>query len=1101
MNTIFSTLEPTATKQPEVFRDYPVIINVVFILILGSVSSMTDAQERRVLEGSRWGNVIDESVSNEPVEIYGFGGADKIWGSPFDDFIEGGSGNDFLFAGDGNDILFYSGTNNGADFISGGAGYDRIIGDVGDDTIGFSESSESIEEIDGGGGRNLLVGGKYSDELNFSGISLKNISAIMGMGGSDVIYGSSGDDVIEGGSGNDELYGHEGNDSFIFVGSNTGSDLIRGGAGQDSIIGSPNADAIGLRGYSGANSVEIIDGGGGDDVIFGTKYSDFMDFRNTVLIGVELIDGGGGNDSVVGTNYDDRISGGTGNDTIDGGAGFDTAVFPGIQSEYEIFESDNSATVTRLKADGARETDILISIEKASFRDVLVPIGKGNQAPVATDDLVKAAEDIESVYQESVFLANDFDPDNDPIRISQVNSGNGGTATLLADASISFSPESNFNGDALFTYIVEDNKGGARSGTVTVRVASVNDQPDAKDDTLSTIVDNDLIIESSLLLANDRDPDLNDSLAITAVDQAVNGTVQLSTAGVITFVPASGFQGQTQFAYFIEDLAGASDSALVRVNVAGTNAPPIAAKDFSNLKEDEVLILAPMDLLTNDSDPDDDELEIMDVGNPNNGEVSWNADGSISFVPSKDFWGSADFTYVVSDGVDSADGLVEIEVAPVNDIPIAEADAFSGNVDQEIVFDPGQLLSNDTDVDGDLLGINTVGACTNCTVRLDEIGQIVFKPSAGFKGQASFNYEVDDGAGGSAVGLVSVNVGLSFRILANNLINHILQWDGVTWEFLGELVRNPPDTQLAHSITLGPDGNLYVGWTGKGTSKPASVRKHDPITGQQLSVYSTFELESDGSAEKLEALIFAPNGQLLVADNTGWNGTRKIFRFQGLDEPNPGAFIDEFIGYEEYQRTRSFETWDLDFDAQGNLLVPSAARHEIIIFDGPKIGKGKSRILDMFASAFVYEDRDDGVFNRISGRYSDPAESGFDAARTTSPYGLAWGPDGNLYTAVRDSSRGADGKAVFLGRIMRFSPGGKYLGDYVSTDDYAKITPGSPRDIDFGPDGNLYVTTRDSKIVIFGAPDGLQAGQHIGTLTAPDWVTFNGSSSIEFIED
>ena len=32
-----------------------------------------------------------------------------------------------------------------------------------------------------------------------------------------------------------------------------------------------------------------------------------------------------------------------------------------------------------------------------------------------------------------------------------------------------------------------------------------------------------------------------------------------------------------------------------------------------------------------------------------------------------------------------------------------------------------------------------------------------------------------------------------------------------------------------------------------------------------------------------------------VVQNTGWNGARKIFRFQGLDEPNPGAFVDEFI--------------------------------------------------------------------------------------------------------------------------------------------------------------------------------------------------------------
>ena len=281
----------------------------------------------------------------------------------------------------------------------------------------------------------------------------------------------------------------------------------------------------------------------------------------------------------------------------------------------------------------------------------------------------------------------------------------------------------------------------------------------------------------------------------------------------------------------------------------------------------------------------------------------------------------------------------------------------------------------------------------------------------------------------------------------------------------------------------------------QGDKQTGECKEHDPITGEQLGIFATFELESDDTADKLEALAFAPNGQLLVADNTGWGGARKIFRFQGLGESNPGAFVDEFIGYEEYQRSTSFETWDLEFDKQGNLLVPSAARHEIIIFEAPEIGGGESRMLDMFASGFVYEDRDDGVFKRIPGRYSDPAESGFNAQTMTSPYGLTWGPDGNLYVSVRDAPDN-------YGRIMYFSEEGEYLGDYVSTGDYSAITASKPKDIDFGPDGNLYVTNqKDSVILIFGGPDGPQRARHIGTLTAPDWVTFNGSNAIEFVVD
>ena len=119
----------------------------------------------------------------------------------------------------------------------------------------------------------------------------------------------------------------------------------------------------------------------------------------------------------------------------------------------------------------------------------------------------------------------------------------------------------------------------------------------------------------------------------------------------------------------------------------------------------------------------------------------------------------------------------------------------------------------------------------------------------------------------------------------------------------------------------------------------------------------------------------------------------------------------------------------------------------------------------------------------------------------TSPYGLAWGPDGNLYVAATDKFA-LEGVTGFYGRIMYFSPDGEYLGDYVEHADYFALTDSGPRDIDFGPDGNLYVTNQtDSKILIFSGPDGLQPGQHIGTLTAPDWVTFTGANSIEFVVD
>jgi hypothetical protein len=109
------------------------------------------------------------------------------------------------------------------------------------------------------------------------------------------------------------------------------------------------------------------------------------------------------------------------------------------------------------------------------------------------------------------------------------------------------------------------------------------------------------------------------------------------------------------------------------------------------------------------------------------------------------------------------------------------------------------------------------------------------------------------------------------------------------------------------------------------------------------------------------------------------------------------------------------------------------------------------------------------------------------------------GADGNLYTTAIDSFA-VDGQPVYLGRIMRFSLDGQYQRDYVSMDDYVSIITNGPKDLDFGPDRNLYTArSGGGKIVIFGARGGPQSGQHIGTLMAPHGVTFNGASSTEFI--
>jgi hypothetical protein len=77
-----------------------------------------------------------------------------------------------------------------------------------------------------------------------------------------------------------------------------------------------------------------------------------------------------------------------------------------------------------------------------------------------------------------------------------------------------------------------------------------------------------------------------------------------------------------------------------------------------------------------------------------------------------------------------------------------------------VVAAPG-LLGNDWDVDGDTLSVSSVDDPPNGSVVFAADGSFTYTPDPGFTGTDTFNYMVDDGAGGTAQGTVTVTVNSS----------------------------------------------------------------------------------------------------------------------------------------------------------------------------------------------------------------------------------------------------------------------------------------------------------------------------------------------------
>src|SRR4030095_3629721 len=117
------------------------------------------------------------------------------------------------------------------------------------------------------------------------------------------------------------------------------------------------------------------------------------------------------------------------------------------------------------------------------------------------------------------------DVDGNALSITSVGGATHGSVAL-SNGNVVFTPASNYNGPASFTYTVSDGNGGTSTATVNVTVNAANDAPVANGNAVSTSEDTALTIVPATLLVNDTDVD-GDTLTITSVQGAVNGTVAL----------------------------------------------------------------------------------------------------------------------------------------------------------------------------------------------------------------------------------------------------------------------------------------------------------------------------------------------------------------------------------------------------------------------------------------------------------------------------------------------------------------------------------------------------------------------------------------------
>lgn len=236
--------------------------------------------------------------------------------------------------------------------------------------------------------------------------------------------------------------------------------------------------------------------------------------------------------------------------------------------------------------------------------------------------------------------------------------------------------------------------------------------PMAADDPYMTDEDVPLVVPASGVLANDTDVN-NDPLTAILVAGPSNGTLVLNPDGSFTYTPNANWSGTDSFRYKTNDGTADSNVATAVIVVRPVNDPPVASNDPYVTDEDVPLVVLPAGVLANDTDVDGGPLSATLVSGPANGAVALGNDGSFTYTPTANWFGTDTFVYRANDGqANSNDATVTIVVRPVNDPPSCAA--VRGDV--ALLWPPNHkfrlvTLSGATDVDGDLV-TSTVTAVT-----------------------------------------------------------------------------------------------------------------------------------------------------------------------------------------------------------------------------------------------------------------------------------------------------------------------------------------------------------------------------------------------------
>ena len=270
-----------------------------------------------------------------------------------------------------------------------------------------------------------------------------------------------------------------------------------------------------------------------------------------------------------------------------------------------------------------------------------------NNPPVAVDDSF-------TVHGRTnlPMLANDYDPDGNPIGISQfITTPQHGTLSATASpGTYSFRPTFAYVGPDQFVYKICDNQNACDTATVTLDI--VNNAPVVGDNSYTF---HGILAQSAPgFLNNDYDPEGDQLNIVNGCQILPHGYFCRYTDGHFTYSPNYGWAGTETLTFNLCDNLGAC-SGPETLTFTHVDQPPVAVLDYYVAYGGTTLVVPATGPLANDYDPDGDTVSLAPgwngCGPLPHGWLCRNSQGSFSYTPNAGYTGLDSYTYQICDSL------------------------------------------------------------------------------------------------------------------------------------------------------------------------------------------------------------------------------------------------------------------------------------------------------------------------------------------------------------------------------------------------------------------------------------------------------------------